>query len=261
MTDIVTVTYSEEKDLMIRQAKSINKFVEGTINHVVIIQDEKMSLRDWYRLLNPLYTKHTLKLFPNNCDLKHHGGWVQSLQLKYTASEHVQTNYYLILDSKNFFCKSTDLDKWPIIEGSGHPNPGEWTLPFVRFFSEQIKKPVPKVISNNITPYRVKTSVVKSMLKKFNFKDVIDKFGSLYPQESESGSIMYDFFGEEIVFMLSYDHLPFRAVWDGLPVITKKFLKDIDNSPHIKVFGIHTDHKQSDKSLKAFQDWCNRLGV
>lgn len=259
--DLVTVTYYPEKDLMIRQAKSINKFVSGSINHIVVIQDDVISLEDWLKLLEPHYTHHKLKVVANDGDLKHHGGWVQTLQLKYSAARFVETDYYLILDSKNFFCKQTNLDEWIVKEGSGQPNPGSWTKTFVRFFANQINRPIPEVISNNITPYKVKTSTVKQLLKEVDFRKIIDDFGKIYPTESESGSIMYDFFSNQIVFLDSWLDLPFRAVWNGIPEITNEYLTSIDNTPHIKVFGVHIDHKQSKDSLKEFEKWCIRLGI
>lgn len=259
--DLVTVTYFDEKDLIIRQAKSINKFVENRINHVIVIQDDALPINEWYKILKPLYTRHNLKLHYNNGTLKEYGGWIQSLQLKYTASEYVETEYYLILDSKNFFCKLTNLDNWPITEGSGQANPGEWTHQFIKFFAGQINRPIPRLISNNITPYRVKTDTVRSMLKEFNFNDIIEKFYKAYPTESESGSIMYDFFGEKIEFLDEPEQLPFITVWNGQPVLTSKYLTGIDNTSHIKIFGVHKEHKQSAKSMKAFYKWCKRLGI
>jgi hypothetical protein len=254
--DLVTVTYIDDLKDMLRQCRSINRFVKNPTTHFVIIQDNTLTIDQWHYLLSPYYKKHKLVLIPNNSGLDNYGGWVQSLKLKYSISQQVQSDYYLLLDSKNFFIKETDLNYWPIIEGAGQQLPKNWTECFIEFFSKKYNLPVPQNISNNITPYRIKTSTAKKILNTVNFQELLKDFYQEHSDHSPSGSVIYDFFADNIHFVDKLSQLPFMAIWKGSQQITKELLEYVDSNNNIKVFAIHRENDQSFESIKLVNEWC-----
>ena len=137
--ELLTVTCERDLPDMLLQADSINKFVQSPCRHQVIIEDESKSYDEWYNILSPYYKKHELILHWNkrpDMDFSHEFtpykhrpdarngigglGWrhQQILKMKYTA-EFAKDSSVLVLDSKNFFVRPTDLENWPVKHGNG----------------------------------------------------------------------------------------------------------------------------------------------
>ena len=233
--DIITVTCVDDLKELLRQCRSINRFVSKPTTHFIIIQDNALTFDQWYSLIGHYYTKHKLILLPNDSNLKDFGGWVQSLQLKYNVAKHVTSDYYLILDSKNFFIKETNLDQWPVNEGSGKRIIDGWPNVFINFFSEKYHLPIPKNISENITPYKVKTETSKKIIATVDFYETIMEFYQMHPDKSPSGSVIYDFFSNDINFVEDPSCVPFITMWkNGLP-ISENFIDNINNNLNIKI--------------------------
>ena len=112
------------------QAESIQKFLEPC-KHVIIVNQDNPDIDFYHRWLDPYYTKHELVIIPKikynypvkglqqNLNLIGTGiEWrIQQLQKLLLAYEYEED--YLLLDSKNFFIKSTNLDSWENIFGCG----------------------------------------------------------------------------------------------------------------------------------------------
>ena len=115
--DIVTVTCLRDIDDMLRQAESIEKFVEPC-THWVIVNDDKLDL--FKQFLKPYYTKHSLNLinFSNSFLDKVSCGYKRQQILKLSMSKFLKEKY-LVLDSKNFFIKSTNVNEFKTQIGSG----------------------------------------------------------------------------------------------------------------------------------------------
>lgn len=105
---------------MLLQAESIHKFVNPCV-HWVIINEESVDIEYWHTALKPYYTRHTLKLLTLK-DFKpiiSPHGWVRQQVLKLRIAEYTD-NDYLILDTKFFFLKPTDLSFWENKLGDGN---------------------------------------------------------------------------------------------------------------------------------------------
>lgn len=258
--DLVTVTHARDKTAMLRQARSINKFVTGRVIHWVIIQDDTLTIQEWLDLLTPIYTRHTLKILPNDIVISNQiGGWIQQQILKLTIADKMDADEYLILDTKNFFIKEICLESWPVNEGNGICLPTEhfinptsfnvW-LPWISRLSFTLKKPIPQMLPDPITPFKVKTATVKRMLQEINVSEFFQTF-----RRDPSEFLLYAFFCDTLVRI---PRLPSITAWRG--AINESELKIIDNNPMIKVFAIHRDYDDNE-SIDIVNNWCKSLNI
>jgi hypothetical protein len=146
--EILTVTCERDIHDFLLQIDSISKFIETPCTHLVAIEDGSKSYDEWYEILSPYYTKHTLKLFwferpdldyssefrayPHRPDAKSGTGGLgwrrqQILKMQLTAL-NATTDQVLVLDSKNIFVRPTDLSTWPVKHGNGEYLPYEEIL-------------------------------------------------------------------------------------------------------------------------------------
>ena len=115
--DIVTVTCLRDLNDMLRQAESIEKFVEPC-THWVVVNDHSLDL--FKQMLSPYYTKHFLNLvnfsdrFLNKVDCGYRRQQIIKLRMAKFLKEK-----YLVLDSKNFFIKNTNVNEFKNQIGSG----------------------------------------------------------------------------------------------------------------------------------------------
>lgn len=166
--DLVTVTCLRDLPEILLQAHSIDRFVSGCCNHWILIEDQQLSLEQWQQHLEPFYKNHKLKLINNFGVPCHMHPWQRQQIMKFMIAEQITAADYLILDSKNFFIKSTNLDQWPIAEGChdvADTPPGCLFHPWMEYLTHNYNLPVYKHHWNSITPYRVKTETVKQILK------------------------------------------------------------------------------------------------
>jgi hypothetical protein len=118
--DLLTVTCDRDFELMLLQAESIHLFLTPC-THWVIINEELVDIEYWKTALSPYYTNHTLKLLTikDFKPINSKQGWVRQQVLKLRIAEYTD-NDYLILDTKFFFVKSTDLSFWENKIGDGN---------------------------------------------------------------------------------------------------------------------------------------------
>ena len=178
--ELVTVVYSEEKELIELQAYTINRFISEPCIHWVIIEDQNKSKQYWHNLLDPYYTKHELRLVTDTSDINlwiPKKGWIRQQFLKLVVATKIKSEYYLILDAKNFFIKTTDLNIWPpITEGSPRAEKdSEISVVWGKFIDYVISSndwKLPEYSWGPYTPFRAKTSTVKEILE-LNLKELI----------------------------------------------------------------------------------------
>lgn len=260
--DLVTVTFSIDKEHVYRQAVSINKFVTTRSTHWVIIDDDALSLQEWQTYLSPLYINHELRIIPNtakvNFNAPYHAGWIIQQILKFTISKYIKSDYYLILDSKNFFCKETNLNEWPVTEGNGfavtaeHSEYNKW-LPFSKIVATDLNRSVTPIVWNPLTPFKVKTATIKQILKDF---DIESMFQTKDPNPSEF--ILYSYYAD--VEKYKHEVPPFVTIFDSPTEITSQLLDSIDHSVNIKMFGIHRDYNNV-ISIPIVNHWLDQLGI
>jgi hypothetical protein len=116
--DLVTVTCKRDIQQMILQAESIQKFL-APCTHWVVINDQDVDITKWKTILEPYYTDHTLKFWVPDWNNHTGVGWDKQQVYKFTVSQFLDDDY-VVLDSKNFFIKQTNINNWRNILGSGH---------------------------------------------------------------------------------------------------------------------------------------------
>jgi hypothetical protein len=167
--NFVTVTCSTDFDAMLLQASSL-EFVIDNIIHFVIIQDSKIELKQWKSSLSPYYTRHELVLIQNDLSLRC-DGWRQQQILKLEIAKKINTENYLVLDSKNFFIKPFNLTDWDVPHGNGslfvyYKNNKERLD--VDIFLEKVckkyNKEFPKLQIDYMTPYKMNTAIVNTII-------------------------------------------------------------------------------------------------
>lgn len=199
-TSLVTVTYTGDKWLMLLQAHSIEKFVIDPITHYVILDDRTgntTSEFEWKVLLEPIYKKHKLVLLTreNSPDifLNDDGhlleglpvaGWTTQQYCKLAISKLIDTESYIVLDTKNIFIKNVNSSSL-VYEGSDqlmtyeHPAM-EYFGPFVKHVCKTFNKPNPATFWFPGTPFGFKTSTIKTILEN----DITSLFLDQYKKEN-----------------------------------------------------------------------------
>jgi hypothetical protein len=119
--DVVTVTQMPDLNQMIFQAHSIDLWITDSITHWVIVQD-RSDLDQWHCELSPFYCRHRLELHPtllpaDQYDRPDRDGYRRQQLLKLMASQLIDHDRYMVLDSKNFFWRTQSLTNWPTLDG------------------------------------------------------------------------------------------------------------------------------------------------
>lgn len=236
--DLVTVTCSRDLKRTLLHSHSIEKFVVSRCTHWVIIEDNVLSVEQWQNYLAPYYKKHNLKIIANL--LPHdtiQDGWQRQQILKFYASNYVQSDTYLILDSKNFFIKSVDLADWPIQEGChsiASTSINSLFYTWVTYLTATYNLPDIKNHWDSTSPFRVKTNVVKEILKL----DMIEMIKNC-PNNSISEFLLYSQFvnPQELISTSEIVRIAFNST--ELPTIDE--FEQIKNNQDIKLLSVHWD--------------------
>lgn len=118
---IVTVTQLPDINQLRFQAHSIDLWITDPITHWVIVED-RSDLDQWRQELAPFYRHHRLELHPtllpnDQYDREDRDGYRRQQLLKLRASQLVNADRYMVLDSKNFFWRTQSLAAWPTLDG------------------------------------------------------------------------------------------------------------------------------------------------
>jgi hypothetical protein len=231
--NIVTVTCTRDKFAMLLQAQSINLYVTTKVTHYVIIQDLTTSYAEWEELLQPYYQYHELTIIPNwlNNDLN---GWTQQQLLKFESSKFINSDRYLILDSKNLFIKSTSLEEFTL---EGHRHYVSTSLltkqysKWYRYIMENLNATLPKMSWVPQTPFTVNTKVIK-LITDINLEKFFVDFNNRYPNDHPSEFLLYRFFSDIPKNKHNYQHI----IWD------QQFLKKLNEiDDEVICLGIHRE--------------------
>jgi hypothetical protein len=274
---LATVTCNKDFQQMLLQAESIQRFL-NPCKHIIIINEEIPDINFWYRWLSPYYTNHELVIIPridisdiyshylthyltqtNWVDIgskyfQHAGnvheeykGWIlqqiQKLLLAYKYQDD-----YLLLDSKNFFIKNTDINEWENVVGSNKFSTyesdkfyGKTYKRYEELFSKKIKHYL-----SPCTPFKIKK---KSLVSKCSIFDLWSKFsypGTGSPRAVPSEFIFYSFFVETEEYSPTYPQISTdipecSIIWKNSLSHLQDILNLIKIDPNIKITGIHRD--------------------
>lgn len=273
---LATVTCNRDFQQMLLQAESIEKFVEPC-THIIIINEDKPDLDFWYRWLKPYYKNHKLEIIPRityhyptsflgtgisqspSGDASSNGWRTQQLQKLLLAYEFEDD--YLLLDSKNFFTKKTNINEWNNIIGSGvflKIGDGNSFDNSCKIYSDLLEKPVDQWLRPQ-TPFKVARD---SLIKKCSRSELA--YLLFYPEFNGSPAtegIFYSHFVKDEIdeFLKTYnpDDKKYLTIWIHNRPEIARLLFDISLSDKIKIAAVHREllAKLDEKELEIINFW------
>ena len=267
--DIVTVTYGREFEQQLIQSRSINQFILEPITHYIIIED-RFNIQQWTLALEPIYTRHRLVIIHDHPEFlrgyvmpknrwKNEQGWIRQQCLKLWIHTRIETDRYLVLDSKNWITRETDPEQWPMFDGCGvildfKPSVEDYSLDcfwqWAVHCSNALGRPIPKTTFSPITPFILRTDRVAEICGSVNIDEL---FRFPFPSEF----ILYAFFSDPGPYRLEPVHF---TVWGPFWELDEAKVRAIEEDPEIQVFAIHREHDHPDTWLNVAA-WQARLGL
>lgn len=255
---LVIVTCKRDQWKFEMLLRSIFSFVEPC--PIIIIYNEQDNKYkewcEWFEVLKPLLGKFYVKTFKASdfmyVDFVNNSGWLSQQYLKLFAYKEIRTEEYIVLDSKNFFIQKCSLDDIQHSRPHGNwrfPNLEEWVKEVCKFYDIYYPGKHLKLRST-VTPYIMKTRVVRRMFKNWNNEtDFINWFGNLAREEhiSPSEFILYELYeaktkqrdapgGQIANYVTLWGH---HLVDTKDPIILGKIIKEENTKNNVLVSGIH----------------------
>lgn len=277
---------------MLLQAESIHKFLEPCC-HWIIVNEKITDIEAWEEYLSPFYSRHELKiisqqqLFENKENI--YGHFTQQV-CKLEIANLIKDDY-LILDSKNFFIKPSNVDEWDSYIGSGiiefvneppddyldyqpykNGNDKSWVNAIEQYNNMLDLKVKPLYFLKPITPFKIEYEVLKNsnILDDIFYKLLFIDGRKINYGISEF--ILYSFLAYDKIFpgqntiidsslikvnTISYFHFDWYI----------KEIKSIENfiskmvTPNTKVFGLHREFliKCGPEQIKVINKYLETL--
>jgi hypothetical protein len=271
---LATVTCNRDFQQMMLQAESIGRYL-NPCKHVIIVNESVPDIEFWYRWLKPYYHNHELIIRPRidypypsgsigvrnvygEIDAVSNGWRSQQLQKMLLAYEYEDD--YLLLDSKNFFIRPTDITEWEESIGSGSFQQFAERDMFIgsyKKYAELFGYEIDHYIGP-FTPFIVKREplVSKCTLAELGYK----LFYSEHYNQPASEGIFYSFFVDDIIKKRL--GIPFAKSWTvwgpDYPNLAKNLFQ-ISMDSCIKVAGLHREilSKMTNSELKIVDFWLN----
>jgi len=263
--DLVTVTCARDFGIQQLQSYSIDLMITKPCNHYVVIEDSEISQESWQAMLSPYYTRHNLYIISGRSllssdyysnDSVNRNGWHRSVVLKLLVAEHIQSEKYLIIDSKNFFVCQQSLDDWPLEDGNGMTVDCDcfrWHV--VKEFCTNNLIDFPEKVYMAVTPFVVDTNIVKKIIK-FDILPLFFDKKNWWCSEFFLYSIFTQYFGNQLI----HTHTPNKTFWDTKTAITKEILEDVYKWPNMRTFGLHRDVFKLKTDWSEFIDFLVKIG-
>ena len=166
---LATVTCNRDFRQMLLQAESIGKFVEPC-RHIILVNEPNPNIKFWYRWLAPYYKNHELEIIPPYPMLTRHkitndviSGWTsQQLQKLLIGMKTHHIDDYVLLDTKNFFIRPTNLSEFQDMYGSGQINQiGEEFQYTTEYYADYFNVPVMQKTFAVQTPFVIHNSYLR----------------------------------------------------------------------------------------------------
>lgn len=272
---IATVTCNRDFQQMLLQVESISKFVEPC-THVIVVNEDKPDLDFWYKWLKPYYTNHKLNIIPRiqydhpislpkakgkyvQADATSIGWRTQQLQKMLLAYEFQDD--YLLLDSKNFFTRKTNINEWCNIIGSGafvQSTDTNHFTPSAKIYSELLNEPLEFYLKPQ-TPFKISRYplITKCELSQLAYL-------LFYPESQghpASEGIFYSCIAKDemLQFHSSYnpDDRNYSTMWARNRADIPRMIFDITLSNKIKVSAVHREllSKIDERELEILNFW------
>lgn len=223
---------------MERQAESVQKFL-SPCEHLILVEEEDPDFSFWFETLDKYYTNHKLTLKSYSSDVKNvKDGWRRQQVLKLLASREC-SDKYLILDSKDFFIRPTNIQDWDDYQGSNLVEPidnnvNSWFTKSSNKFAQYFSMPLLEEFFVIITPFVMDTKYFLKHEIIVN-KEYVVRMMNDYPGEF----LFYSYMAQDLI--ANFKKHPFKGckVWPGHSNLAKKRIVEAEKDPNIKVFGIH----------------------
>lgn len=266
---IVTVTNSKDLYMMIRQAESIQKFVDPC-EHLVIIEDRFYDRTFWYNTLKKYYTNHKLVVKSYNDVFPYMNGWIRQQILKlYVALR--SKNKYLVLDSKDFFVRPTELGQWndfvasnglvTMEEAKGVPNYGAWPYMASVSYSLYFDVPMLDTFFSPVTPFVIDT-------KNINRDTLQDDINAFARFNSHCEFLFYTYMAPHLIENFTPHKFSVYKIWSkwSADVLRQKInllTQNFNDDENLMVVGIHRNVIQSCDYREALSlnKWIRSLGL
>lgn len=172
----LTVTYKHDFPLLKRQLQSIEQFAQQEYPHHIVLNDDLTYMPELVELTNhyknviithkdqiPEFIPHKVPLY-GNIDY----GWFMQQTCKLVASNIIESEYYLVLDSKNYLVDLFNVDNWidnKVTAIKFYPNVDliEWFKETCRLFDLDYNECVSYAMEAR-TPFIMKTQYVRDLL-------------------------------------------------------------------------------------------------
>lgn len=242
---LLTVTCDRDKSQMILQAESLDRYVDKSCEHFVIVNEDNPNLVDWYRDLSSFYKKkHRLILLNRihaDCtkiekyltegSRDFHGWQLQQIQ-KLLFAYYIEDDY-ILLDSKNFFINPTDIEQWESDEYVAnklrlvHEMDLEWirtAKSYATFFNKPLFFRYPIIT----TPYKINYKFIVNS-KLFTKETLIDSL--FFPRTIDAGNISEFLFYS---YLIPEDHVFWKNVnkeyYNEISLVSRPELTDNINT-------------------------------
>lgn len=260
MDKLVTVTCSEDVQLMILQAESIQRFVDPC-EHLIIIEDDKFTIHHWKKILSKFYTNHTLTIkkydhvYTKGCN-----GW-QKQQVFKLAAAFECLEKYLVLDSKDFFIRKTNISEWDTYQGSNDLIVPHESFPFPQAttsnqYAKYFGRPPLDIIQNNITPHVINLKYIDKKILNKQLCDFVNM-----PAVVMSEFIFYNYMAYDEVF--AKHDFEVNRLWRSNTHQTTIQVEDARINENVKVFSLHRYawNVFTDDQKKYVNSWLLLLGL
>lgn len=181
-TLVVVTCYRDLYQLHI-MFRSIKRYLKPS--NIIIIVNEEYDKRwhPWYDSTKLLLSNHTVKVFFRrdfiDSNLKKHnlvfdGWWLHGI-LKIAVSNVVNTDEYILLDSKNFFIRQTKLEDIKRRRATEVFNDIGWDIGWISAVTSKLSAPLINLLSwdhkllldSSETPYIINTSYAQQLINHF----------------------------------------------------------------------------------------------
>lgn len=260
MINLVTVTCKRDLNQLLLQCHSISKFVTEPCTHHIFLEDD-MNVHELDRLIRPFYKKHILVIHKNIVPKISINGWYKQQIIKLKAVEYVNDDY-LLLDSKNFFIKPTNLSyslpegNWYLIKNT------DWTDNFIRFLRDRYNIIVPEHYYTQHTPFKIRKDIALRVLKLFNLEEMFQRCADekVYPSEFVLYTIASDI-QPTYESWCEYTCNPKYHTWWWNDDVKPEEFENIYNST-VEILGLHKNvwYHSNDK-IKNLAEWLCSKGL
>jgi hypothetical protein len=231
-------------------------------------------MQEWVNALSPYYQgpcqlrfldSRNLKKISNSRLNPRHASWIDQQILKLIIADQIDSDSYLILDSKNMFVKPTKLFECGQHEGNGSHVPEEWQAEvwgdWVQFLENVLDKQRPTSYWTPHTPFRFKTAIVKEILNSNPNLELLFDYdhNNLPVHKPVSEFLLYKFYSnydcDTPIKQFSFN---FWGEAEGL-----KVFEECLNNADIKILGFHRHFicHQTDECVSEVQSSLIKLGL